>query len=57
MSITTHNQPSLQVPLLIHQQVLRFQISIDDVPLVKVLEGAHHPGGVELGVLLAAVET
>ena len=49
--------PGLQVPLLIQQQVLRFQISIDDVPFVEVLEGANHPGGVELGMLLAAVET
>ena len=49
--------PGLQVPLLIQQQVLRFQISIDDVLFVEVLEGANHPGGVELGMLLAAVET
>lgn len=44
------------MPLLIQQQVFGLQVSVDDMPFVKVFEGTHHSGRVELRVLLAAIE-
>ena len=39
----------LDVTMSVQEQILRLQISVDDILLVKILEGQRHFGGVELG--------
>jgi len=46
---TTH----LDVALLVDEQVLGLQVSVDEVQRVEVLEGQHDLGGIEASVWLA----
>jgi hypothetical protein len=40
---------NLQVAVAVQKEVLGFQVSVDDIPLVQVLQGQRDFGGVELG--------
>lgn len=46
--------PYLYVPLLVYEQVLRLQVSVDQVQSVQVFEGQDYLGSVKPGVRLTA---
>ena len=51
------NKPCLDVTLVVDEQVLRLQISVDEIQRVKVFKGQYNLGCVEAGVWFTAKHT